>query len=108
MCADARQGGRLSRRAALSAATGLGLGLGLGLGAGGSASARGRVAQGGRASLRVPWPLASLDPHDGASFAAALFADAVFDTLYARDARGAFAPSLAEAEPEIVGNEARV
>lgn len=98
MCASAR----LSRRAALVT------GLGLGLGAGGSASARGRVTQGGRASLRVPWPLASLDPHDGASFAAALFADAVFDTLYARDARGAFAPSLAEAEPEIVGDEVRV
>lgn len=101
----ARHSPLLSRRALL---VGLGLGVGFDPGAERSAAARGRVAQGGRASLRVPWPLASLDPHDGASFAAALFADAVFDTLYARDARGAFGPSLAEAEPAVVGDEARV
>lgn len=112
MCGSARVRVRdgLTRRGLLAGAAGLGLGLAHA----GSARARGRVSQGGRASLRVPWPLGSLDPHDGASFAAALFADAVFDTLYARDARdsrdarGAFVPSLAEAEPEIVGNELRV
>lgn len=96
---------RLSRRATLSALLGVG---GLVCLPEGASFARGRTAPGGRVSLRVPWPLDKLDPHDGASAASALFADAVFDTLYARDESGALVPSLAESEPELSGNEVRV
>ncbi len=99
MSAEAR--GRLSRRAVLAAAA-------LAAGVPARAWGRGRVQHGGRVALRVPWALAGLDPHDGASFAAALFGDACFDTLYARDDAGGFAPSLAEGDPELVGAEARV
>lgn len=73
-----------------------------------NAQARGRVQLGGRASFRVPWPVDRLDPHDVSSVAAALFGDACFDTLYARDETGAFVASLAEREPEVVGAEVRV
>ncbi len=59
-------------------------------------------------AFRVPWPLDRLDPHDGSSVAGALFADACFDTLFARDEAGAFVPSLAEHDAELVGVEVRV
>jgi peptide/nickel transport system substrate-binding protein len=65
--------------------------------------ARGRTPYGGRVVLHAPWPLTSLDPHRIDDAAAALFGEALFDTLYARDADGALVPSLAEADPEPDG-----
>ena len=70
--------------------------------------ARGRVALGGKIALHVPWPLGGVDPHRVDDAAAAIFGDALFDTLYARDDAGAIAPSLAEAEPEAEGATLRV
>ncbi len=72
------------------------------------AAGRGRTALGGRVSLRVPWPLFAIDPHDPSSAAAALFGDALFDTLYVRDEVGGFVPGLAEGEPEPGGQELHV
>lgn len=69
----------------------------------GAVEARGRGVYGGRLAFRVPWSLTRLDPHDVTSFAAALFAPACFDTLFARDEAGAIVPSLAEHEPEASG-----
>lgn len=73
-----------------------------------AADARGRTAIGGRVALRVPWPLTSVDPHKLEDATAAIFADALFDTLYARDEGGAFVASLAEADPEPEGASLRV
>ena len=64
------------------------------------AFALGRTPYGGRIRLHTPWPIGSLDPHRVDDAAAAIFGDAVFDTLYARDESGAFVPSLAESDPE--------
>jgi peptide/nickel transport system substrate-binding protein len=92
----------LSRRAAL-------LGLSCALVARG-ARARSRDAPGGRISFRMPWPLAALDPHRIDDIGCAVLGDAVFDTLYAPSNAGAdaFAPVLAEAEPEVVDGAVRV
>ncbi|MBS2011545.1 MAG: hypothetical protein JST00_01425 [Deltaproteobacteria bacterium] len=70
--------------------------------------ARGRTAIGGRVAMRVPWPVASIDPHRLDDAAAAIFAEALFDTLYAKDESGALAPSLAESDPEPDGATLRV
>ena len=70
--------------------------------------ATGRTPFGGRLSLHAPWPLTSIDPHRIDDAAAAIFGDAIFDTLYARDATGAFVPALAEDEPEATGSALRV
>jgi peptide/nickel transport system substrate-binding protein len=75
---------------------------------GGAAHARGRVPVGGRIALRVPFPVASIDPHRLDDPIAAIFGEAVFDTLYARDETGGFVPALAESEPEPDGNTLRV
>jgi peptide/nickel transport system substrate-binding protein len=72
------------------------------------ADARGRVALGGRIALHVPWPLAEIDPHRVDDVAAAIFGDAIFDTLYAHDDSGAIVPSLAEGEPEPKDGALRV
>jgi len=72
------------------------------------AEARGRTLIGGRVALRVPFPLTAIDPHRLDDPAAAIFADTLFDTLYAKDESGALAPSLAEAEPEPEGAALRV
>jgi len=64
------------------------------------ALARARTPYGGRIALHAPWPLGALDPHRIDDAAAALFGEAVFETLYARDEAGAFVPALAEGEPE--------
>jgi peptide/nickel transport system substrate-binding protein len=64
----------------------------------GVARARGRTALQGRLSMRVPWALGSVDPHRLDDGTAAIFGDALFDTLYAQTI-DAVAPSLAEAEP---------
>ncbi len=85
---------RVSRRAAL------GFALGAGLGGIRSAGARGRSPVGGRASLRVPFGMASVDPHRLDDPLGALLGDALFDVLYTRDG----VPALAEAEPEADGD----
>jgi len=73
-----------------------------------NAHARGRTALGGRVSLRVPWPLGSIDPHRLDDPGAALFGEALFDGLYARDDTGGFVPALAEDEPELEDKGVRV
>jgi peptide/nickel transport system substrate-binding protein len=73
-----------------------------------SAEARGRTAIGGRITLHVPWPLGGIDPHRIDDGGAALLGEALFDTLYARDAQGAIVPVLAEAEPEDGGGFVRL
>lgn len=62
--------------------------------------ARGRIALGGRLSLRVPWPVAAIDPHRLDDAAALFFGLCLFDSLYAVDASGAISPALAESLPE--------
>jgi peptide/nickel transport system substrate-binding protein len=74
----------------------------------GEALARGRTPYGGRLALHVPWPVGSLDPHRIDDACAALFGDALFDTLYARGDSGEIIPSLAEADPEPEGTSLRV
>ena len=66
------------------------------------------AAVGGRVSLRVPWPILAIDPHRLEDATAAIFGEALFDTLYARDEAGAFSASLAEADPEPEGASLRV
>ena len=72
--------------------------------------ARGRTEASGRLSLRLPWPVLAMDPHRLEDGAAAIFGDALFDTLYARGESGGFVASLAEAdpEPEVTGLRVRV
>lgn len=86
MCADRR---RVSRRGALGFALGAAL-------APRALAARGRLAVGGRVSLRLPFGASAIDPHRLDDPLAALLGDALFDALYTRDG----APGLAEAEPE--------
>jgi peptide/nickel transport system substrate-binding protein len=73
------------------------------------ASARLRTSPEGRISLRLPWPVTSLDPHRIDDVPAAILGDALFDTLYSptRD-DGVFVASLAEAEPYSEGATLRV
>ncbi|HEY4013258.1 MAG TPA: hypothetical protein VGM06_07960 [Polyangiaceae bacterium] len=73
-----------------------------------SAVARGRTPYGGRLALHVPWPVSSIDPHRIDDAAAALFGDALFDTLYARGEAGEIVASLAEADPDPAGSTLRV
>lgn len=59
--------------------------------------------------MRPPWPIAGgLDPHRIDDPLAAIFQDAIFDTLYVQTADGQVVPSLAEAEPEPDGANLRV
>lgn len=67
------------------------------------ARALGRTPIGGKISMRVPWSLASIDPHDLRDPAAALFAHAIFDSLYSLDATSAPYPTLATAMPAREG-----
>lgn len=73
-----------------------------------NALARMRTPYGGQLVLHVPWPLGSLDPHRADDVAVALFGDAVFDTLYARNEAGEIVPSLAESGPQPEGRDLRV
>ncbi len=95
----------LSRRSALVAAGALAF---AGLASSREAEARGRLPMGGKLSLRVPWPVLALDPHRLEDATAAIFGEALFDTLYARDEAGGYAASLAEADPEPEGASLRV
>lgn len=61
-----------------------------------AAFARGRSNAGGRISMHVPWPLGTVDPHRLDDVAAALFAEALFDTLFVVTSDGTTQPSLAE------------
>lgn len=71
------------------------------------ALARGRSITGGRVSLRVPWPVATVDPHRIDDGTAAIFGEALFDTLYAVEG-AAIVPALAEGDPEVDGANVRV
>jgi peptide/nickel transport system substrate-binding protein len=73
-----------------------------------SALARMRTPYGGQVAVHVPWPLTSLDPHRIDDVAVAIFGDALFDTLYARNEAGEVVASLAESEPEPEGRDLRV
>src|SRR5262245_65332104 len=72
------------------------------------AVARGRATVGGKITFRLPWPAGAIDPHRIDDPMAAIFGDALFDTLYARDESGAFSAQLAEADPEPEGSTLRV
>jgi peptide/nickel transport system substrate-binding protein len=73
-----------------------------------AAQARGRTPYGGRLVLHAPWPLGALDPHRIDDAGAALFGDALFESLYGRDEAGAFVPSLADGDPEADAATLRV
>jgi len=74
------------------------------------AVAMGRTPLGGRVELHVPWALGSIDPHDLRDPAAALFASAIADPIFALDAAGNPYPTLAAAMPaaESVGTVVRL
>jgi peptide/nickel transport system substrate-binding protein len=91
---------RHSRRAWLLGAAGAVASLAVGAR---EAAALGRTPVGGKLSFRVPWSLASIDPHDLRDPAAALFAHAIFDPLFALDAQGAPYPTLATTLPQREG-----
>ncbi len=92
---------RLSRRGWMAGA--LGVAAGIALGSEQEALALGRTPLGGKVAMRVPWALGSIDPHDLRDPAAALFAHAVFDSIYAVDASNVPYPSLATAMPAREG-----
>lgn len=69
------------------------------------ARALGRTPVGGRVALRVPWSVGPLDPHDLRDPAAALFASAIADPLYAMEPSGAVYPSLTTAIPSREAGE---
>jgi peptide/nickel transport system substrate-binding protein len=73
-----------------------------------AALARGRTPLGGAVKLHVPWSVAAIDPHALDDGAAAIFGDALFDTLYARQEGGEIVASLAESEPSASGGALRV
>ena len=72
-----------------------------------TAFSRGRSPVGGRVQLRVPWPVATLDPHRLDDVTCAIFGGSVFDSLYAIDGNRVV-PALAESMPEPDGTHARV
>jgi hypothetical protein len=74
----------------------------------GVAVARSRTPYGGRVVMHAPWPLGAIDPHRIDDAAAALFGEAIFDTLYTRDVDGGLVPSLAESDPETDGATLRI
>ena len=96
-------GARLTRRAWLGGAVALAAAT-----ASGPARARGRTPFGGRISLRLPWPLATVDPHRNDDVTAGIFGDALFDGLYAFGDGGKPVAVLAEGDPEVSGTELRV
>src|SRR5271165_6422469 len=97
----------ISRRAFLSSATALALGSSVSS-LSRPAAASARVPYGGRLVLHVPWSLSSIDPHRIDDATAALFGEALFDTLYGIDEAGAFVPVLAEDDPRAEGGSLRV
>ncbi len=73
-----------------------------------SAVALGRTPYGGKLDLRIPWPLASLDPHAIDSASAALFGPAIADPLFALDSLGRPYPTVADSMPTSVTKGVRV
>ncbi len=69
------------------------------------AEARSREVPGGTLTFRMPWPMASIDPHRADDVTCAILGDALFETLYAQD--GAV-PVLAEGEPELTEKDVRI
>jgi peptide/nickel transport system substrate-binding protein len=67
-----------------------------------------RIALAGTLSLRIPWPVATVDPHRLDDAAAQLFGPALFESLYGADASGAISPVLAETAPEAVPGGTRI
>jgi peptide/nickel transport system substrate-binding protein len=67
-----------------------------------------RVPYGGRLVLHVPWPLSWVDPHRVDDATAALFGEALFDTLYVPGEGGTLVPVLAEDDPRADGAGLRV
>jgi len=90
----------LTRRRWLSAALGITAAMTFGAE---EAHALGRTPLGGKITMRVPWSLGSIDPHDLRDPAAALFAHAIFDSLYALDASSAPYAAIATAMPAREG-----
>ncbi|HSN98240.1 MAG TPA: hypothetical protein VLS89_08075 [Candidatus Nanopelagicales bacterium] len=70
----------------------------------GAAAAMGRTPVGGRFTLHVPWPTSAIDPHDHRDPAAALFAGALADSLFAMDGAGNVYPTLAAGIPTREGS----
>lgn len=66
----------------------------------GDARALGRTPAFGRVRLALPWPVSSIDPADPLDPAAALFAHAIADPLYAIDGTGDPYPALAADYPQ--------
>jgi peptide/nickel transport system substrate-binding protein len=58
--------------------------------------------------LRVPWPVAQIDPHALDDGAAAIFGNALFEPLYGSDDGQTTIPVLAEADAEVIGSSTRV
>lgn len=87
-----------SRRAFLGGALGA-LGAAAASGWTAPALALGRTPIGGKWLFRVPWSLASIDPHDLRDPIAALFGAAAFDSLFGFDASGNVHPVLATQLP---------
>jgi peptide/nickel transport system substrate-binding protein len=71
-------------------------------------SAAGRQPVGGKLAMRIPWPVATLDPHRIDDAAAAILGPSLFDTLFSIDESGAIVPSLAESLPEVAGSRVHV
>lgn len=72
-----------------------------------AAEAARRREAGGALSLRLPWSLDAIDPHDLADASAALLADLLFDSLYAVD-DDRLVCALASAMPQRVAGGLRV
>jgi peptide/nickel transport system substrate-binding protein len=69
-----------------------------------AALASDREPVGGKLSFRIPWPLATLDPHRIDDGAAAILGPSLFESLYLVDDAGAVSPCLAEGLPEPSGS----
>lgn len=63
------------------------------------AHAMGRVPLGGSITMRIPWAVNRLDPHDLFDPVAAFFGHAVCDTVFALDSGGNAYPTLADGWP---------
>jgi peptide/nickel transport system substrate-binding protein len=67
------------------------------------ARALGRIPSTGKLALALPWPVATIDPHDQFDAAAALFGSSLFDQLFALEPSGDAYPTLAADAPVAQG-----
>jgi peptide/nickel transport system substrate-binding protein len=72
------------------------------------ALASGRLPVGGKISLRIPWPLGTIDPHRIDDAVASIVGPSLFDSLYTLDETGSAIPILAEGLPELSGSRVMV